>query len=60
MASKVRRGGRSRGKVTLTLASKLVQKNDKTSLSKKKGIPKAPAQLYRDNAANFKIRLRKK
>lgn len=27
---------------------------------KRKSVPKAPAQMYRDNAANFKIKLRKK
>ena len=60
MASKVRRGGRSKGKIKLTLASKLIQKNDKTRVLKRKSVPKAPAQMYRDNAANFKIKLRKK
>ena len=60
MVSKVRRGGRSKGKIKLTLASKLIQKNDKTREFKRKSVPKAQAQMYRDNAANFKIKLRKK
>ena len=60
MASKVRRGGRSKGKIKLTLASKLIQKKDKTRVLKRKSVPKAPARLYNDNAANFKIKLRRK
>ena len=70
MASKVRRGGRSKGKIKLTLASKLVQKNDKTRVRRKPNntrkkkkdvvVPQAPARLYNDNGANFIIKIRRK
>ena len=60
MASKVRRGGRSKGKIKLTLASKLVQKNDKTRATKKGQIPQAPTRLVSDTGANFIIKIRRK
>ena len=53
---------RNRGKITLSLSSQLIHKNDATMVYRPSGdtIPKAPAKMYRDTGANFKIKIRRK
>lgn len=53
---------RNKRKITLSLSSQLIQKNDATRVYRASGdtIQKAPAKLYRDTGANFKIKIRRK
>lgn len=47
-------------KVKVSQQAQLVQKNDKTRVAPPDTLRKAPARLYPENAANFRIKIRKK
>ena len=53
---------RNKRKITLSLSSQLIQKNDATRVYRASGdtIRKAPAKVYPENAVHFKVKLRKK
>lgn len=46
--------------IVLTQKAAIVRKNDNIKAAQPDTIRKAPAKLYPDNGANFKIRIRKK
>lgn len=51
-----------KGKIKIRKSVRLVHKNDATRVANSGGdtIPKAPARLYRDTGANFKIKIKRK
>ena len=53
---------RNKGKIKIRKSVRLVHKNDATRVANVGGdtIPKAPARLYRDTGANFKIKIKRK
>lgn len=62
--AKARKSRKRKGKIKFTQSVRLKQKSDKTRVNIEKGdtagLRKAPARLYPDNGANFKIKIRKK
>lgn len=62
--AKARRNRKRKGKIKFTQSVRLVHKSDKTRVNIEKGdtagLRKAPARLYPDNGANFKIKIRRK
>lgn len=53
---------RNKRKITLSLSSQLIQKNDATRVYRANGdtIRKAPTPMPRSNSAVFKVKLKKK
>jgi hypothetical protein len=52
---------RNKGKIKIRKSVRLVHKNDATRVANDGDtIPKAPARLYRDTGANFKIKIKRK
>lgn len=53
---------RNKRKITLSLSSQLIHKNDATMVYRASGdtIPKAPTPMPRSNSAVFKVKLKKK
>lgn len=62
--AKARRNRKRKGKIKFTQSVRLTHKSDKTRVNIEKGdtagLRKAPARLYPDNGANFKIKIRRK
>lgn len=62
--AKARRNRKRKGKIKFTQSVRLIHKSDKTRVNIEKGdtagLRKAPARLYPDNGANFKIKIRRK
>lgn len=59
---KKRKYNKRKGKIKIRKSVRLVHKNDATRVANVGGdtIPKAPARLYRDTGANFKIKIKRK
>lgn len=59
---KKRKYNKRKGKIKIRKSVRLVHKNDATRVANGGGdtIPKAPARLYRDTGANFKIKIKRK
>ena len=59
--AKPRKRNKRKGKIKIRKSVRLVHKNDATRVANGGDtIPKAPARLYRDTGANFKIKIKRK
>ena len=62
--ARTRKSRKRKGKIKFTQSVRLKQKSDKTRVDIENGdtagLRKAPARLYPDNGANFKIKIRRK
>ena len=61
MANKPKKTKKRKGKIRIKTGAKVVRKDSvQRDSARNDTLPKAPARMYRDTGANFKIKIRRK